>query len=257
MVSEPARIKAEIVQWLKMPAGRNPIYPRTIRTDYPDSEGKLFDSPIRREYIFFFTEPEIATGGIYIEREGAKSEKSVLWVHDEGVNRIFKENHALEQLLQHSNIFAFDPRGNGNNRSREVNGRPFYEMFGTEYKLGCDARMLSTPLAGLRVFDLIRALDYLQQESPGVQLAIAGTGISAIYTLLAGVVDDRVKEITLINLPPSFKNIVETRFYRYDIRMHWYGVLKHFDLPEIVEAFRYSKNIRLINTPDVGDIIRW
>ena len=45
-------------------------------------------------------------------------------------------------------MFAFDPRGTGSFLSRAVNGRQYDMMFGTEYKLGCDARMLGRPLAG-------------------------------------------------------------------------------------------------------------
>src|SRR5690606_11976791 len=128
------------------------------------------DQAFLRENIFFFSEKEIAVGGTWIKREFAEPDRVTIMLQDAGVQGIHVENEWIEQLTSDSEVFAFDPRGCGAFRSRPVNGRDFDTMFGTEYKLGCDARMLSTPLPGMRVFVVTRALDYAAKRAPSAKL---------------------------------------------------------------------------------------
>jgi cephalosporin-C deacetylase-like acetyl esterase len=255
--ADPVRSKDRVAQWLRMPEYRDRIYPRVIDSSRVDRAGNNLDQAFLREDIFFFSEPDITVGGTWVKREGGTHERATVLLQDEGAKGIHVENEWLEQLTADSDVLAFDPRGIGAFRSRPVNGRDYDMMFGTEYKLTCDARMLGAPLAGMRVFDTIRALDYVAQLSPSSKLAVAGKGFAAIYALLAGIVDDRVDRIELVNMPRSFAEIVENRFYTYDVRLHVYGVLRYFDLPELVETFREVKQIKLVELPDVGNIVRW
>lgn len=251
------RLRRKVLEWLRMPACEDRIYPRVIRTQRIDRDGNNMDQAFVAEDTFFFSEPGITVGGTFVRREGADAERCTVLLQDRGAEGIHLENDWLVQLTATDDVYAFDPRGIGAFRSRPVNGRAFDDMFGTEYKLTCDARMLGRPLAGMRVFDTIRALDYLSQEAPNKKLALAGKGFAAIYALLAGIIDDRVGNIYLENMPRSFEERVETRFYRYDVRYHWYGVLRYFDLPELIRTFCERKRIRVVETPDVGDIVRF
>ncbi|MBO9610510.1 MAG: acetylxylan esterase [Paenibacillaceae bacterium] len=257
LAAEPLRLKAAALAWLRMPAGRDRIRPRVVHTERVDRAGKNMEQALLREQVFFFSEPDIAVGGTFVAREGAARQRTAVLVLDAGADGIELENEWIEQLTETADVFAFDTRGMGAFRSRAVSARAFDQMFGTEYKLSCDARMLGTPLPGMRVFDVLRALDYAAQRDPQAKLSVAGKGFAAIYALLAGVLDDRVDEIELINMPRSFADIVDSRFYRYDVRYHWYNVLAHFDLPELIAAFGGSKRIRVVEMPDVGDIIRF
>ncbi|QJD86896.1 alpha/beta hydrolase family protein [Cohnella herbarum] len=256
--ANPEQWKGKVGSWLKMPpANAKPIYPRIIQSERADRSGSCMEQAFLRERILFFSEPDMMVGGIHIEREGSAPDRTTVLLLDEGADGIHLENDWLVQLTADGRVFAFDPRGTGAFRSRAVNGREFDAMFGTEYKLGCDARMLGRPLPGMRVFDTIRALDYAAQRNPGTKLSLAGKGFAAIYALLAGILDDRVDEIVLENIPESFADIVDQRFYRYDVRYHWYGVLLEFDLPELIEAFGRLKRIRIANVPDIGNIVRF
>ncbi|OUS77777.1 hypothetical protein B1748_03060 [Paenibacillus sp. MY03] len=257
LARDSRRMREEVAAWLRMPECGDPIRPRIISTERVDREGCLMERAFLRESTLFFSEPNMMVGGIMIEREGSTCDRTTVLLLDKGTDGIYTENDWITSLTAESRVFAFDPRGTGAFLSRAVNGRQYDMMFGTEYKLGCDARMLDRPLAGMRVFDALRALDYAAQRDPGTKLGIAGQGYGAIYALLAGIVDDRVDEICLENLPGSFADMVETRFYPYDVRNHWYGVLRHFDLPELIEAFRETKRIRIVDMPDVGRIVKF
>ncbi len=257
LAGEPQRLKHNVMHWLRMTECDQPIYPRSIQTDRVDRSGSNMQQAFMQEKVFFFSEPDITVGGLHISREGSLCDRTTIVLQDAGSAGIHLENDWITQLTEDSHVFAFDPRGTGAFRSRPVNGREYDAMFGTEYKLGCDARMLGRPLAGMRVFDTLRAMDYIKLRDPGAKLSIAGKGFSAIYALLAGIIDDRVDAIYLENMPRSFAELVETRFYRYDVRFHWHNVLAYFDLPELITAFGETKRISMTELPDVGSIVRF
>ncbi|WP_308638361.1 alpha/beta hydrolase family protein [Paenibacillus silvisoli] len=251
----PAAFKEQVRSWLNMPQHSGPIYPKVFRKDHIDNPGHL-KSNIHYEYLFFYSEPDIFVTGIYVSAADQQSDLCTIFMHDEGVNHIFKENDLMNQLLRDGDVFAFDPRGMGTVQCRPVNPRPFYEMFGTEYKLNCDAIMMGMTLAGLRVYDILRACDYVKQHHPGKRIRLAGKGVSALYALLASVLEDAADSLYLENMPASFEDIVAERYFKYDARFHLPDVLKYFDIPELLEHVG-DKRITRFQSPDVGNIIWW
>lgn len=255
--NDPVKMRKQAVDWLRMPTCDDLIRPRIVQQERLDQSRCNMDQAFIREKVLFFSEPDMMVGGYYVAREGDLPERTTLLLLDEGAEGIGLENDWITQLTADSRVFAFEPRGTGAFRSRPVNGRAYDAMFGSEYKLTCDARMLGTPLAGMRVFDVIRALDYASARDPGTKLTVAGRGFSAIYALLVGLIDDRVDDVHVENVPRSFADMVMQRFYAYDVRCHWTGVLQAFDLPELIEAIGKLKRIRVVDVPDVGDIVRF
>ena len=254
---DPQIWKMEIREWLHMPVCSDRIYPRSIHSSRADRSGNNKDDAYLKQDIFFFSERDITVGGTWVRREGLEPDAVTLLMLEEGANGIHVEHEWMELLTKDSHVLAFDPRGTGAFRSRAVNGRGFDVMFGTEYKLGSDARMLGAPLAGMRVFDLLRAIDYIRQVKPSAKIRIAGKGFAAIYALLAGVVDDRVEQVELVDMPSSLAEAVETRFYEYDVRLHMHGVLRCFDLPELIDTFKDEKSIHSVTLPNLGAVIRF
>jgi len=49
----------------------------------------------------------------------------------------------------------------------------------------------------------------------------------------------------------SFEKIITQKYFAYDVRLSVYGVLKHFDLPEILEACK-DKDVTRFTSPDIG-----
>ncbi|MHA6484994.1 alpha/beta hydrolase family protein [Paenibacillus sp. strain BS8-2] len=257
LAQNPRLIREKVIDWLCIQENNDPIRPRIIHGERRDRNGLLIEQPMHHESTLFFSEQGIMVGGIMIEREENTADRTTVLLLEDGTKGIHTHDDWLVDLTAESRVFVFEPRGTGVFRAKAVNGREYNTMFGTEYKLGCDARLLGRPLAGMRVFDVLRAIDYAAMRNPGAKLSVAGQGYSAIYALLAGIIDDRVDEIRLENMPHSFADLVETRFYTYDVRNHWYGVLQHFDLPELIDAFRGLKRIRHLQLPDVGRIVKF
>ncbi len=253
--SDLTEIKRRLKKILNMPESRDRIYPRVISTRRINNEANIMDD-LNHRNIFFFSEKDIMVAGIYVEVVGRESDRCTILVLEEGANDIYKENDLVNVLLKKGDVFAFDPRGMGVVKSRPVNGRPFYEVFGTEYKLNCDAMMMEQSLMGYRVYDILRACDFIRQEYPNKKISLAGKGIGALYALFATVLDDDVDGAHLINMISSFEDIALKRYYRYDPRYSIYGVLKELDIPMLLEALK-EKDIFCFNEPDTGNIIRW
>ena len=253
--SDLAVLKERLRRVLNMPECHDRINPRIITKHQEKNEGKWMCGT-EIEEIFFFSEPDICVAGLYIRNAEKMNQSCTVLMLDGGCEEVYKRSDLAAQILETSDLFVFDPRGTGAVRSRRTEDRPFYEMFGTEYKQNCDAMMMETSLMGLRVFDCLRACDYIRQRDPQKEVQIAGKGIGAVYALFAGVLDDGVKAIYLENMIDSFESILNNRFYYYDSRYEIYGILKELDIPLLLKAIDEKKIVRY-NEPDVGNIIRW
>jgi hypothetical protein len=251
----PEEIRAAVRRWLNPPEERIPIYPRIIHTSERKHPENWIDD-VRHHAIFFFSERDIAVTALYIEKIGRRADRCTVFVHEEGINHVYKENDLIMQLLRDGDVLMFDPRGMGTAASRPVNPRPFHEMYGTEYKLNSDALMLGTSLMQMRVFDVARACDFLRQYAPDKKLRLGGKGVGAVYALLAAMLVDDVEALYLENGLPSFASIVNEPTYRYDERYRAYGILREFDLPDVIRAFG-PERVTVYNAPDVGNIIWW
>jgi hypothetical protein len=251
----PEEIRSIVRQWLNPPQERIKIHPRIIKT-YEQKHPSNWIDDVRHHAIFFFTEKDIAVTALYIEKLGRESDRCTVFVHEEGINHVHKENDLIMQLLRDGDVLMFDPRGTGTAASRPVNGRPFYEMYGTEYKLNSDALMLGTSLLQMRVFDVARACDFLREYAPGKKLRLGGKGVGAVYALLAAMLVDDVESLYLENRLSSFASIVNDPTYRYDERYRVYGMLREFDLPDVIRAFG-KERVTEYAAPDVGNIIWW
>ncbi|HHV96850.1 MAG TPA: hypothetical protein GXX37_10335 [Clostridiaceae bacterium] len=245
-------IKHRLKKLLNMPTGKEKIYPRISSEIILDNSAYFMDD-IKQSKVIFFSEKDIVVVGMYVEVVGRKADKCTVLVMDEGVNHIHLEDDLLTKLLREGDVFVFDPRGTGVIKSGDIGSTPYYEMYGTEYKLNYNAMMMEKPLTGQRVYDILRACDYIHLRCPNMRIGMAGKGISSIYVLFAAVLNDDVESIYVENMLPSYESIVLNRFYRYDVRYSLYGVLKYLDIPMILDAFS-DKKIICYNRPDVGNV---
>ena len=188
--------------------------------------------------IFFFSEKGITVAGTYIKKEGRECGKCTILLLENGTKDLYYEWDLIGKLTSDSDVFVFDVRGTGAVESRAINPRDDYKgMYNTEFKLNYDAMMLKTALTGLRVYDVLRACDFIDEFYPGRKIQMAGKGIGAIYALFAAFLAD-AGNVYLEDMIPSFENVVSTKLYEYDSRLAIHGILKKFDLPELIADMR-------------------
>jgi len=245
-LSDREEIRKKLLEVLNLPSEDKPLYPRVIE------EGTF--NNIRYKKIFMFPEKDIATAGIYID--GKDKKRYTLLLLDEGTDGIQKDFDLIRRFLNEGDVFVFDPRGIGSVRCRDINPHKFYEFYGTEYKLNFDSMMLGTSLTALRVFDILRAFEYVKDIKPDAHLAIGGKGISAIYALFAGVINRDIEEIYLEDILYSYEDIISSKYYNYDPRLEVYGIARHFDISDLVASLS-DRKVMIVNPRDArGEIAR-
>ncbi|MCX7795420.1 MAG: acetylxylan esterase [bacterium] len=239
-ISDKEKIREKLLEVLNIPKDNKPLYPRII------GEGifNFYNSSLKYKKIFMFPEKDIATAGVYIE--GKDKRMCTLLLLNEGTNDIQRDFDLIRQFLSNGDVFVFDPRGVGSVRCRDINLHGFYEYYGTEYKLNFDLMMLGTSMTALRVFDILRAIECVKSFNPDIDVAIAGKGISAIYALFASVIDKGIKEVYLEDLLYSYRELISTKYYRYDPRIEIYGIARYFDIEDLILSLN-DRKITLVN----------
>ncbi|HON73417.1 MAG TPA: hypothetical protein PK512_08830, partial [bacterium] len=218
-ISGKEDIREKLLEILNLPQDKRPLYPRTIES------GSFNGFPYKK--VFMFTETDITTAGVYFSGEG--SNLCTLLLLDNGTEDVLKEFDLIRSFLSRGDVFVYDPRGIGSVKCRDINLHEFYEYYGTEYKLNFDLIMLGTSMTALRVFDILRAFEYVKEVNPKATFSIAGKGVSSIYALFASVIDESVKEIYLEDILYSYEELISSRYYRYDPRLEIYGIARYFD----------------------------
>jgi hypothetical protein len=143
-------------------------------------------------------------------------------------------------LYKHScNVFIFDPRGIGAAKSHSVK-KDLGTVYDTEYKLNCDALMMGTSLAALRIYDVIRACDYIKKRQEGIVLNIEGKGVCSFYALAAAILVNGVSCVYIKEPMPSFEELVKTKFYKNNNKYSIFSILKEFDMPWMIDELRKS-----------------
>ena len=227
------RMRETVTEVLGIPDGRNQkIYPRIIGENLVDG--------YRTEEIFFFSEPNIVVTGIFIHPlEGTVAKQTDLVLFENGTNDNPDSREWLEgRLASGRQLFVFDPRGIGGVKVRSFN-RDVQPHDG-EFKLASDAMMLGISTMGLRVFDVLRAYDYLRTRSDVDQIGLYGIGKSAFYAYFAGVLENGFASFEFEDLLYSYRNLTDTRYYdqeRYDLEVMAWGILRYFDLVDLTPCF--------------------
>ena len=227
------QMRLVVTEILGIPANRNQkIYPRIIAENVVDD--------YRTEEIFFFSEPNIVVTGVFIHPpEGTAIEQTDLILFENGTNdNPTKREWLQKRLAAGRQLFIFDPRGIGGVQTRAFNrgGHPH----GREFKLGSDAMMLGISTMGLRVFDVLRGYDYLRTRADVDQIGLYGIGKSAFYAYFAGALEDGFVSLEFEDLLYSYRNLTNTRYYnqeRYSLEVMAWGILRHFDLVDLVPCF--------------------
>ncbi len=212
-------------------AKRNtPIYPRTIWQGEADG--------YRCEKIFFFSEADVAVTGIMLHPNGDTLQTDIILLEN-GTNDISVEQKRLQTLLEANHrLFVFDVRGIGGVQTRAVNAHlPPHD---TEYKLGCDAMMLKRSTLGLRVFDVLRAYDFLHSRADVAKIGIVGVESGAFFAYFAAALEPGIAEMVFENLLFSYQDMAFTKFYdrqRYNLKVFAWGILQQFDLVDLLPCF--------------------
>jgi hypothetical protein len=254
---EPQALRAELAEALGSVAEwqgesrTRPIYPRII-----------YDAPVngyRTEKLFFFSEPDVCVAAIYVHpRDETQASGTELLLLDGGTNAIPAERARIANLLENGKrVFVFDVRGVGAVSARPITTYSNADYHGSEYRMALDAMKMKTSTLGLRVFDILRAVDYLRTRPETRSIAVTGVGAGATWGLYAASLETEIGTVTLEELPLSCRAIVSSRFYdraRFNLQTTAWGLLRTADVIDLLPALAprpvtFVRPLSVIGTP--------
>jgi cephalosporin-C deacetylase-like acetyl esterase len=172
----------------------------------------------------------------------------VVYLHPQGKQAAFDDPVAHSLRAAGFHVFAVDLRGLG-----ETGRRPGTRGYPHEFQCCTNTAGQGKPIIGQRVWDVIRALDYLETDAVTRKLRVLayGTGVCANVALLAAAMDERIKAVAaagaLLSYRPAIQEVQDTvELYNTDAselvtasaRIHYSlyipSILKIADLPDIL-----------------------
>ena len=151
-------------------------------------------------------------------------------------------------VKQGSVVLAIDIRGCGELAEREA--RPTENWFGDARNVTA-ALLLGKTMVGLRALDINAAVELLSSRTDLGVTALKGVGVGAasMPMLFAAAFDSRIASVDLDGLLHSYESVVESRLHRRAYEQSVPGILKHFDVPDLIKAIapRPVKVERFVN----------
>ena len=222
------------------------LSPRRYETERVDG--------ITWEKVFFPVErdPTVVVTGI-VARTNDDLEPSgdpLVLLYDHGTDEVENRTSGIRDLVaDHGFVLAFDPRGVGAVRARDVNtplmnGGNYDDYHGTKGKLAADATMLGTSLLAMQVFDCCRGCEYLQDRlGDDIDVAVEGHSSMALHALLTAVAAPAIRTVSLTNPVPSFHEMATSPDTTIDHGLTVHGVIGELDVPQLLPAL-YDREIR-------------
>jgi cephalosporin-C deacetylase-like acetyl esterase len=232
--STRAQVKKVLTGLLALPQRRSPLHSR-IRSTNARKNTII-------EEIQFESEPGMRVPGWFlrpISKTGRLS--TVLYLTDDGGDGVVAEPGTMDRIVSagHS-VCAITLRGTGLTTPRFPHGGPEYYdgSIHLDERFAWTCFVMGRPVIGQRVWDTFRAIDYLigRPDVDASQLRIVGVGSSGLAAMMAAVLDHRVRSVLVDQTLASYMSILESEAYSTNLAYFVPGILRSFDLPQIVEA---------------------
>lgn len=250
--ADPSRaskqVRTQLADLLALPSKRTPIH------------AQILSSNIRKkqqiEEIQFESEPGVRITGWFVEpHDEAKKHPCVLYISDGYADEAVAEPSPFDEILRNGHsVCAISTRGTGLSVPRPPKGGPnFYHQMVLEERFAWANLILGAPVIGQRVWDILRALDYLDSR-PDVdasQIRILGQEEAGLAALMSAVLDERARSILLTGTLVSYMSIVESTDYSLPLQWFVPGILRHFDIPDLSAAL-YPRSVWILDSVDAS-----
>ncbi|MFB3830093.1 MAG: alpha/beta hydrolase family protein [Bryobacteraceae bacterium] len=200
----------------------------------------------RVEKLEFLSEPGIyVPTWVFVPDSSVADKRALLYVNDAGFAMEGGEGMELGILPKLARkghiVVAVEPRGIGLTalpQGRGGQSGEFRQLFNQETNAAYLAWYMDESLLGMRVLDVVRAVDYAlgRGDVDRGGLRAVGVGRGATWLLFAAALDARLQAVVCDGGLLSYKSLVQTDRYLYSADIFAMDVLKHFDLPQIAGA---------------------
>jgi len=182
-----------------------------------------------------------------LSRPHASTSRAILYVAHLSSDAELRAEPLIGELADaepNADLYTIDVRGIGESRPNTCNENSFLNPYGCDYFYAIHSIMLDRPYVGQKTHDVLRVLDWLGGIGYD-EVHLVGKGWGAVPAAFAGVLSDRVGQVTLKNALTSYQDIAESEDYAWPLSTLVPNILKAFDLPDCYKALE-KKNLRQI-----------
>ncbi len=225
------KAQEELSELLALPKQRMPLNSR-IRSANPRKSVVI-------EEFQFESEPGMRIPGWFVAPSSASSRRStVLYLTDDGGDGVVAEPGSMDRLVAAGHaVCAISLRGLGITLPQFPNSGPVYYNGSVHLneRFAWTSLVMGIPVIGQRVWDTMRAVDYLvsRPDVDPAQLRIIGVGGAGIAAMMAAFLDNRPRSVLVDQTLVSYASIVESESYSLELSWFVPGILRSFDLPDI------------------------
>ena len=160
-----------------------------------------------------------------------------------------KNTEVLNLLSKTSQVlYTLDVRGSG---PLHINiagdrGGDFLQYYGGDYMYANHGLLLSSPLSGRRVLDVLSSFQWLRSRGYK-NISVSGRGIGSLYVQLAVALDPKIQSVTLIENLDSFESLTKNPRYQWPFSAMIPGVLRYFDLPQVRNYLSERLDLKIVS----------
>ncbi len=202
--------------------------------------GEIARAGYRIEKLVYESEPGINIPALLFAPEGGSARKpAMIYVHGRGKSAAAAVGGEIEQFVKAGLIvLAIDLRGLGETRSRNTEGNDDFPVYFGDFESAMTALHIGRPLVGMRIADVLRGVDLLAARPDVERTKIYGFGkdAGAIPLLHAAAMDERIRKIAVEGMLASYQTVIQQRIHRQIFEQVIPGVLRSYDLPDVVAA---------------------
>ena len=217
--------------------------------------GTLQRAGYRIEKFIYESEPGIPIPAVLaIPDRPSAARDAILYVDGRGKAAVAPK---LEEWMRNGTVvLAIDARGFGETQKADAASEDSRIWFGDTSSASA-AWLLGKTLVGLRALDIIQGMELLTARTAlNVQaIRVVGVGSASVPALFAAAFDERIRSVELDGLLMSYRSVIETPIHRHAYEQVIPGVIRKFDLPDLVAALA-PRTVRIISLVDaMGDAV--
>ncbi|HEU0140025.1 MAG TPA: acetylxylan esterase [Bryobacteraceae bacterium] len=204
------------------------------------------------ERLVYYSEPEVYVPSLLLLPRRNGPAPAIMVVNETGKSAEgLAETHLVPLCEAGHVVFSIDPRGMG--ETAIARQRADYAGLAVGEDAGLFYRALRSrrTMVGMRVFDVMRAVDYLQTrpEVDSGRISAIGMGAGGPLVLFAAALENRIRRVAVSGAPVSYMAIVESRIFTHALSNFVPGALQHFDLPQAA-ALLAPRPLLIVNPVD-------
>ncbi|MGH9433664.1 MAG: acetylxylan esterase, partial [Terriglobia bacterium] len=211
VVAVQRRIRDDLTQLLALPRQRWPLHSRILSSN--PRKGMVI------EEFQFESEPGVRVTGWFVapSPEGPRR-PTVLYLTRDGGDDVVAEPGSMDRLLASGHaVCAITLRGLGIATPRFPKAGPRFYSGGRnmDERFAWASLALGLPVIGQRVWDTLRAFDYLASRADvaQTQIRVLGTEGAGLVAAMAAVLDNRPRSVLVDRTLVSYASIVESEDY--------------------------------------------